>query len=57
MTVAPGFSSGDKGRMILSRLVERRVGYAFTFNLANRWSWIFLLALLAAPPIVIFLIR
>ena len=57
MTVAPGFSSGDKGRMILSRLVERRVGYGFTFNLANRWSWIFLLALLAAPPIVIFLIR
>lgn len=38
-------------------LVERRVGYGFTFNLANRWSWIFLVVLLAAPLLVIFLIR
>src|SRR5262245_24086103 len=36
-------------------MVEKRVGYGWTFNFANKWAWVFMLLLLAAPLLVLLL--
>jgi hypothetical protein len=38
-------------------LVERRFGFGYTFNFANRWSWLVLFVLLIAPMILLGLIN
>jgi len=61
-TGAPGATLGDltpdacwKWGMIYYNpgdpafLVEKRMGYGWTFNFGNKWAWVFLLLILAAP--------
>ena len=38
-----------------SLLVEKRMGLGWTFNFANKWSWVFM-ALLLLPPLLIILV-
>jgi uncharacterized membrane protein len=38
-------------------MVEKRVGYGWTFNFAHKLSWIILALLLVGPLVVILLVR
>jgi uncharacterized membrane protein len=36
-------------------LVEKRIGYGWTLNMGNKWSWVFSAAILATPFVIRFL--